>query len=235
MNRRYLVMLTVLLLQNAQSEDFVFSEVGQLVPKESGSGSVDTTVYAPTMRFPLKDAPAYANSQVYGVGGNFGPKGSQCDFRNFRYPWHDNFCETRAGRTNQACPTKYGHEGQDIRADTCKPDVRYAVAAENGRITKVGTYWVGMLGESGVYYSYLHMNPHRLSVAYGDSVVAGQNLGLVSDYLPDSHGTTTHLHFEIHASIVDSAGKPSLEVVSPYLSLAYAYQRLLKSTAEIAK
>src|SRR5258708_1506990 len=81
----------------AASPNFTYLPAGTLQPEKSGQGTHDNTLYAPSMRFPLKAAPAYANSQVYGIGGELGASGTQCDLRNFQYPWRDNFCERRPG------------------------------------------------------------------------------------------------------------------------------------------
>jgi murein DD-endopeptidase MepM/ murein hydrolase activator NlpD len=107
--------------------------------------------------------------------------------------------------------------------------MREAVATEEGRIIKIGPYWVGLLGKSGVYYSYLHMNPNRLFVKLDDQVSAGQTLGLVSDYMPGPHGTTTHLHFEIHIPVASADGGATFDIVEPYMSLVRSYQRLISS------
>jgi hypothetical protein len=95
------------------------------------------------LRFPLRDAPAFANSQSFNNWGD-------CDFTgrsprrvtrkdmpyvckvngrplvfnesrgaNYRYPWRDNFCEHRRFPVGQ-CPGGEGHQGQDIRPSFCK-------------------------------------------------------------------------------------------------------------------
>jgi hypothetical protein len=94
------------------------------------------------LRFPLADAPAFANSQSFNNWGD-------CDFTgrtrgahtkdapyackvngrplvfneaagpNYRYPWRDNFCEHRRFPVGQ-CPGGEGHQGQDIRPSFCK-------------------------------------------------------------------------------------------------------------------
>ena len=227
---RYFILLFLLGAPCIEADDFSFTPVGKLNPANSGHGRVDVNLYAPMMVFPIRRAPAYANSQVFGSGGSHGSVGSQCDTRNFQYPWHDNFCETRSGRTNPACPTGQGHEGQDIRPADCSPDTAEAIAAETGRISKIGPFWVGLVGDSGIYYSYLHLNPHRLAVKLGERVSSGDTIGYVSDYMNGPHGTTTHLHFEIHASIIDAkTGRATLQPVSPYFSLVEAYKRLLNA------
>jgi hypothetical protein len=125
---------------------FSYYPPGSLIPytglKPDLPGSADTTVYA-RLRFPMKDAPAFANSQSFNNWGD-------CDFTgrsprrvsakeapyeckvngrplvfdeggggNYRYPWRDNFCEHRHFPVGQ-CPGGEGHQGQDIRPSFCK-------------------------------------------------------------------------------------------------------------------
>lgn len=127
------------------SKDFTYYSPGFLIPdtglKKDVAGRPDYTVYA-RLRFPLKDAPAFANSQSFNNWGD-------CDFtgrsvrtprrkdqpysckvngqplvfnesagRNYSYPWRDNFCEHRHFFVGQ-CPGGEGHQGQDIRPSSC--------------------------------------------------------------------------------------------------------------------
>ncbi|MCI4663700.1 MAG: HYR domain-containing protein [Neomegalonema sp.] len=203
-----------------------FGPVGSLLPG-SGRGVVDRTVYAPGMRFPIERSPAYANSQVWGVGGFRGPRGGQCDKRNFRYPWRDNFCETRSG-SNSFCRGGRGHQGQDIRPGTCKKDKHWAVAVEDGTITHLGSYTVTLRGASGREYRYLHLNMRRLAIRRGQRVKRGQRIGLVSNFFGGTP-TTIHLHFEIRLVVQDSKGRVRKRFVPPYTSLVDSYKRLISS------
>ncbi|HWA89868.1 MAG TPA: M23 family metallopeptidase [Rhizomicrobium sp.] len=203
---------------------------GHLVPG-SGSGDAETTDWAPGMRFPIHDAPAYANSQVWGVGGTSGPAGGQGDVRNYSYPWHDDFCESR-GYATLMCPTGKGHQGQDIRPAKCcdaqghlLQDTFVVDAVENGRITSIGTYTVYLTGDSGRLYRYLHMDMKKLKVKTGEAVVRGQALGYLSNYFGSSV-TTFHLHFEIKAP-VKHGSSTVYTWVSPYNSLVKSYAKLL--------
>jgi len=126
------------------SKDFTYFSPGLLIPstglKKDLGGKPDYTVYA-RLRFPLKEAPAFANSQSFNNWGD-------CDFtgrtarprrkdqsysckvngwplvfnesapRNYSYPWRDNFCEHRNYYVGQ-CPGGEGHQGQDIRPSSC--------------------------------------------------------------------------------------------------------------------
>lgn len=129
---------------SAQSPDFTYAPAGKLIRNtgfKGNDGRPDPTVYA-RIRFPMAEAPAFANSQSFLNWGN-------CDFtgrtnhswrkaapyrcrvndkplvfdesaaENRSYPWRDNFCEHRRYFVGQ-CAGGEGHQGQDIRPATCK-------------------------------------------------------------------------------------------------------------------
>ncbi|MBI1682927.1 M23 family metallopeptidase [Caulobacter hibisci] len=202
-----------------------------VLPAGQGAGYLDRTVWAPAMCWPLQEA-GYPNSQVYGHGGGMGPGGGQCDGVNYALPWRDNFCEARS-RANPLCGgSGTGHQGQDIRPATCKKNQHWAVAAEPGIVTDIGSYTVTLVGSAAPHrtYRYLHMQMAALAVKEGDSVVAGQKLGKVANDFGGA-ATTIHLHFEIRAGLagVTTDGKPVTlnTFLPPYLSLAQAHQRKL--------
>ncbi|SFK63491.1 M23 family metallopeptidase [Caulobacter sp. UNC279MFTsu5.1] len=202
------------------------------IPAGQGSGYLDRTVWSPAMCWPLQDD-AFANSQVYGHGGGKGPAGTgQCDQANYSLPWRDTFCEARS-RDNPLCAGGgTGHQGQDIRPAACKKNQYWAVAAETGVITDIGSYTVTLTASAAPHrvYRYLHMQMAALAVKEGDTVAAGQKLGKVSN---DFGGTPTtiHLHFELRAGAAGATtdGKPVVlhTFLPPYMSLAEAYQRKL--------
>jgi murein DD-endopeptidase MepM/ murein hydrolase activator NlpD len=201
---------------------FTYNPPGQL--QAGGTGVTDPTIYAPGIRFPIENAPAYPNSQVWGDGGMNGPSGDQCDAVDYAYPWSDDFCEARSYST-PLCPSGSGHQGVDIRPSTCVAAVHPAVAAEDGVISQIGTYTVYLSGDSGRLYLYLHMQMDMLKVSVGDRVSRGQELGLVSNNFGSS-STTIHLHFEIKEPITLN-GQTITTNVAPYTSLVDAYKRLL--------
>jgi len=205
----------------AVGADFSYNPPGKLVAG-SGTGRVDTKVYAPGMRFPIEKAPAYANSQVWGVGGSAGPAGSQCDLKNFSYPWSDNYCETRSW-TMPLCPSGTGHQGQDIRAASCEKNVHSCVATVDGKITSIGTYSVYLTGNDGTVYRYLHMG--NVAVSTGMAVTKGQLMGKVSNEFGGTP-TSVHLHFDLKQNV---AGLGSV-FVPPYMSLVKAYEALVGPT-----
>ena len=128
----------------AQSADFTFHSPGDIIPGtgiHGQGGRADYTVYS-KMRFPLAQAPAYANSQSFMNWGDcdstgrigLGMEGVIPTYRcriggarlikdesagaNYAYPWRDNFCEHRFFTVGQ-CPGGLGHQGQDIRPSSC--------------------------------------------------------------------------------------------------------------------
>jgi len=203
-----------------------YTPAGKLYPNKSGKGRVgDNYIYAPNIRFPIESAPAYINSQVYGVGGMYGERGSLCDQRNYQYPWHDNYCESRSWGM-PLCPSGKGHQGVDIRTATCEKKKYYAVAVENGTITYIGKYSVSLRGITGRTYRYLHLDSRTLQVKRGQKIKRGQRIGLVSDNMGNTK-TSIHLHFDVKQTIV--ANGYSQRVFIPiYTSLVDAYKRLLR-------
>jgi hypothetical protein len=129
----------------AESTVFTYHSPGDLIPGtgfKRRSGVADYTVYS-KIRFPIADAPAFANSQSFMNWGNCeatgrsgaGSRGGVGAYRcrvsgqtliwdesaadNYSYPWRDNFCEHRYFFVGQ-CPAGLGHQGQDIRPASCK-------------------------------------------------------------------------------------------------------------------
>ena len=139
----------------AQSTVFTYHSPGDILSgtgfKRRG-GVADYAVYS-KLRFPLADAPAFANSQSfmnwgdcegtgrYGAGTRDGVRAYRCRVsgqtliadesaaENYSYPWRDNFCETRYFYVGQ-CPGGLGHQGQDIRPASCKQRIQGANRCE---------------------------------------------------------------------------------------------------------
>ena len=220
-----LLLLAALGAAQAQ-EEFTFNPPGELVG-ESGDGRDDDTVYIDGMRFPLESAPAYLNSQVYGNGGLFGPSGRECDEENYRYPWTDNFCESR-GYSMPLCPSGSGHQGQDIRPASCDKDQHWAVATVDGQIAHIGSYTVSLISEDGTQHRYMHLEPTSLLVKVGSRVQRGERIGRVSNHFVGGDGqtvpTTIHLHYDVQMNL-DGENV----YVPPYMSLVQAYESLLQS------
>jgi hypothetical protein len=139
----------------AASADFTYRSPGAIIPgtgMRGRGGRSDYTVYS-KMRFPIADAPAFANSQAFMNWGNcdmtgrigLGMLGRTPAYRcrvggselvmdesaggNYAYPWRDNFCEHRYFDVGQ-CPAGLGHQGQDIRPGSCKQRIEGANRCE---------------------------------------------------------------------------------------------------------
>ncbi|WLG66268.1 M23 family metallopeptidase [Pseudomonas brassicacearum] len=197
--------------------NFTYRPAGELV-SGSGQGVASPVNHAPGMRFPIESPPAYLNSQVWGVGGSHGPKGSWKNAANHTYPWRDTFCESRS-RATPICPAGKGHQGVDIRPEDWTPEKYWVVAAEDGVISDIGTYTV-TLQAKGTRYRYLHMKMSKLAVKVGQAVNRGDHLGYVSNDFDDT-STTMHLHFEMLQNL---SGKGWVHV-PPYQSLVIAYKK----------
>ncbi|MBC8073735.1 MAG: M23 family metallopeptidase, partial [Deltaproteobacteria bacterium] len=210
-------MIATLLSVLALAGEPFYAPVGELVPG-SGEGAADATVYAPGMRYPVRDAPSYPNSQVWGHGGNEGPGGSQCDVENYSYPWHDNYCESRSWDM-PLCPSGVGHQGQDIRASTCDAGAHPFVASRAGTVTSIGSYSVYVTADDGQRFDYLHGS--NIAVSEGQGVEREQLIGNVSNEFGGT-ATTVHLHFNIKQ---DVAGL-GFVFVNPYMSLVASYEEL---------
>ncbi len=220
-------------LTDIDGKVFSYLPVGDLLPN-SGPGFVDETVYRSDILFPTED-PVFLNSQVYRYGGGMGSvngmNGSQCDGRNYDYPWQDTFCEHR-DRNQPLCPGG-GHEGLDIRPHTCNKNAHWAVAVEDGRVIDVRRHWVTIQTADGTIYNYLHLNMSDLSVAEGQEIRKGDRIGKISNDFFKSDGTsvptTTHLHFEMYENYVAAPGDdPLFTKVNPYMTLVSAYDRKLR-------
>ncbi|MEM9965746.1 MAG: M23 family metallopeptidase [Asticcacaulis sp.] len=216
-----------------------------LLPAGSGSGYDDTRNWAPGICFPLADTPAYANSQVYRPGGSAVPSNpSQCAPENYAYPWIDNFCESRSW-VNPVCNSGKGHQGQDLRPKACTNNTYWAVAAEDGVITQMGSYTVALTADAPPYrvYRYLHLQNASLKVGLHDRVKRGQKIGKVSNNMGTSGGkpvyTTIHLHFEIRVSQSETLSDGTMlaenAFVPPYTALLDAYQRKLAGDCPVVE
>lgn len=210
------IFIVIVPTQELRAQQFTYDPPGTLEPN-SGTGRTGSKIFVPGLRFPIEKAPAFANSQVYRKGGFLGPSGGQCDSDNYTYPWRDNFCEKRS-RSTSMCPTGTGHQGQDIRPGTCDDSVHWAVAAEDGTISRTRGWVVSLVGDAtDVKHNYLHLNPNRLNVRVGQRVKRGDRIGLVSNYF-GSTPTTIHLHYELRS------GETPLPT---YTSLVSSYRNLL--------
>ncbi len=218
----------------AVSTVFTYYPPGQFM--RSGAkvkiGVVDYTVYA-RMRFPLADAPAFANTQFARSEGS--PQ-------NYLYPWRDNFCEPRAFFVGQ-CASGLGHQGQDIRPAYCKqrgpgarcePYQHDVVAVRDGMVMRAAgqqALYIAFNAENErVRVRYLHMSPKQLDadgMVSGRLVKEGEVVGKVGNFWYREAATTYHLHFDLQVPT-----RYGWVFVNPYMTLVAAYERLIRGRGE---
>ncbi|HLH91575.1 MAG TPA: M23 family metallopeptidase [Xanthobacteraceae bacterium] len=215
----------------APSPTFSYYAAGRLAPNtgyRGHGGSADDTVYA-NIRFPIAEAPAFANTQFFArrVAGGI-----------HAYPWRDNFCESRSFYLSQ-CPGGMGHQGQDIGAadcnsaslgdDRCSEHRNDVIAVRDGAILRAPgqeAVWLFVNTESEhIRFRYLHMRPKLLDAAAvfsGRTVKAGELIGQVGNYSGHENGTSYHLHFDVQVPT-----RWGWIYVNPYMTLVSAYERLI--------
>ncbi|HWP24809.1 MAG TPA: M23 family peptidase [Xanthobacteraceae bacterium] len=216
------------------SPTFTYYGPGKIFPGSgfrNAPGRADYTVYAP-MRFPLEEAPAYANSQIYRPRSGKGRDAST----EYAYPWRDNFCERRGFAVGQ-CPGGIGHQGQDLRPAPCREPLgndrcdpaHNLVAVRSGAIMRSpkqeAVYIVVNNANEHIRFRYLHMEPRKMdeeNLLSWRNVREGELIGQVSTYSKKENGTTYHLHFDIQVPT-----KYGWVFVNPYMTLVVAYERLI--------
>jgi len=219
------------------SHTFTYYGPGQILSGTGfggNSGRVDDTVYS-QIRFPLAEAPAYANTQTF-QRLNRTSRSDPDASPNYAYPWRDNFCERRGFQVSQ-CPAGIGHQGQDIRAPRCKPapgdggcEPRDKLVAVRGGVIlrspkQEAAYLIVNSANEHIRFRYLHMNPEKMdddNLLSGRRVYEGEVVGQVGNYSNKVGGTSYHLHFDIQVPTKDG-----WVFVNPYMTLVAAYERLI--------
>jgi murein DD-endopeptidase MepM/ murein hydrolase activator NlpD len=219
------------------SSSFSYYGPGQLLPGTTfrgRGGRTDYTVYS-QIRFPLAEAPAFANSQMF-QNRNRAPVPEPGVSPNYSYPWRDNFCERRGFEVGQ-CPAGVGHQGQDIRSPPCKPEPgqercerRDTIVAVRGGVIlrspmQEAAYLIVNTATEHVRFRYLHMHPRKMdedNVLSGRRVHEGEPIGEMGNYSKKEGGTSYHLHFDVQVPTKDG-----WVFVNPYMTLVAAYERLI--------
>lgn len=220
-----------------RSPTFTYYGPGQLLPNTSfrgRGGQADYTVYS-QIRFPVAEAPAYANSQMY-ERRNRSRTSDPNVSPNYSYPWRDNFCERRGFEVGQ-CPAGIGHQGQDIRTPLCRPEPGQSRCEQHDEIVAVrggvilrspkqeAAYLIVNSATEHIRVRYLHMHPDRMDedrLLSGRRVHEGEVIGLMSNYSKREGGTTYHLHFDVQVPT-----RHGWVFVNPYMTLVAAYERLI--------
>jgi hypothetical protein len=219
------------------SPTFNYHPPGRLLPGtgfRSHAGLADQTVYS-QIRFPLAEAPAFVNSQMFQKRNKPHTAGQDAS-PNHSYPWRDNFCERRGFPVGQ-CPGGVGHQGQDIRTPLCPSGptgegcsaARNIVAVRDGAILRrpkqEAVYLFVNTGTEHLRFRYLHMVPRKMdedNLLSGRRVHEGEVIAQVGNFNKKEAGTSYHLHFDIQVPTKDG-----WVFVNPYMTLVAAYERLI--------
>ena len=176
---------------------FLYKPAGTLV-SGSGTGRVDSKIYAPGMRFPIEKAPAYANSQVWGTRWQQRARRGSVRRRELQLPLVGQLLRD-AELDHAALPLRQGPpRARKFRAASCTKNVHSTSATTDGKISSIGTYSVYLTGNDGTVYRYLHMG--SVAVSTGATVKPGQLLGKVSNEFGGTP-TTVHLHFDLEQNV----------------------------------
>ena len=219
------------------SQSFGYYGPGQLLSGtgfRGQGGRQDYTVYS-QIRFPLADAPAYANTQLYQRRSRE-HAAELDDALGAVSSWRDNFCERRGFPVGQ-CPAGIGHQGQDIRPGPCKPPPGMERCTHHGDIVAVrdgvilrsprqeAAYLFVNSANEHIRFRYLHMSPRKMdadNLLSGRRVHEGEIIGEVSNFSMKEAGTSYHVHFDIQVPT-----KVGWVFVNPYMTLVAAYERLI--------
>ena len=221
------------------SPSFSFEQPGRLLPGTGFArrdGKADSTVYS-QIRFPLAEAPAFVNSQMFQARNKPRAAGH---LPNYAYPWRDNFCERRGFVVGQ-CPAGLGHQGQDIRPALCEPAAGQdrcpphdLVAVRDGAIMRSpkqeAVYLVVNTAHEHLRFRYLHMNPRKMDadeLLSGRLVHEGEIIAHMSNFHRREGGTSYHLHFDVQVPT-----RHGWVFVNPYMTLVAAYERLIGARGE---
>jgi hypothetical protein len=221
----------------AESPSFSYFAPGRLLPGtgfRGHDGRADRTVYS-QIRFPLLDAPAFVNSQLFQSRNRPIAPGHQ---PNYSYPWRDNFCERRGFPVGQ-CPAGHGHQGQDLRparcedgSVSCRP--HDLVAVRDGAIMRSpgqeALYLFVNTETEHLRFRYLHMDPRKMDrdgVLSGRRVREGEVIAEVSNFSKKEAGTSYHLHFDVQVPT-----RHGWVFVNPYMTLVASYERLIAARGE---
>ncbi|MCD7763879.1 MAG: M23 family metallopeptidase [Lachnospiraceae bacterium] len=128
---------------------------------------------------------------------------------------------------------KRGHEGTDLMPSADLAGVYPVVSMTDGVVEKIGWleqggYRIGIRSPGGGYFYYAHLDSYAQEFAVGDSVYAGEQLGLMGDSGYGKEGTVgqfaVHLHMGIYIRTNTGEGGDPLEEqsVNPYWVLRYA-------------
>ena len=126
----------------------------------------------------------------------------------------------------------YGHEGTDLMPDTNVSGVYPVLSMTDGVVEKIGWlekggYRIGIRSVHDVYFYYAHLDSYARDFQTGDTVRAGELLGLMGDTGYGQEGTRGKFDVHLHVGIyVRTEQIPEL-AVNPYWFLKFLEARKL--------
>ena len=241
------------------SAPFECMPAGSLIPTR-GTGDTRETVFVEHLRFPIENAPAYANSNFWRykagydqswpdhTGAPLGPSLSgieQCDDRNYSYPWQDTFCEERTAGAGgdpgtPACPNEEGHQGLDIRGPLCEQNDpgNKIVAVAEGHLVRIRPHYQKQEFQVGPVLfeaNYMHMEGREFEQPDLDASPSGIPLA-TGDRLGNigiigRDGTLTTRHLHFELyANVVVDGVPAYTPLPLYMTMVDSYRDLLAGT-----
>ncbi len=126
----------------------------------------------------------------------------------------------------------YGHEGTDLMPDTNVSGVYPVLSMTDGVVEKIGWlekggYRIGIRSVHDVYFYYAHLDSYARDFQPGDTVRAGELLGLMGDTGYGQEGTRGKFDVHLHVGIyVRTEQIPEL-AVNPYWFLKFLEARKL--------
>ena len=127
---------------------------------------------------------------------------------------------------------RYGHEGTDLMPDTNVSGVYPVLSMTDGVVEKIGWlekggYRIGIRSVHDVYFYYAHLDSYARDFQPGDTVRAGELLGLMGDTGYGQEGTRGKFDVHLHVGIyVRTEQIPEL-AVNPYWFLKFLEARKL--------
>ena len=229
-------------------KNFTYHSPG-IIEREGNTGVSARRIHYSDFTFPVIFDPSkqivVLNSQMYRPGGichhgscgtwDGGKEGDRCEASNYDYPWVDTFCEL-AGRTyaTNACPNKKGHQGLDIRLPTpvkgdksqyCRPGTWWSASPVDGEvISRTGAVVRIRDNQHRFIVVFRHMVPSSLAhLKPGDSVKAGDKIGLISGY--NNQGTKLYTPPHLHMEVLRNDARQ--DYIPAYTSMIVAYRKKL--------
>ncbi|MCD8074152.1 MAG: M23 family metallopeptidase [Lachnospiraceae bacterium] len=119
-----------------------------------------------------------------------------------------------------------GHEGTDLIPAENLSGVYPVISMTDGVVEKVGWleqggYRIGIRSTSGGYFYYAHLDSYAQEFEVGDSVDAGERLGLMGDSGYGEEGTRGMFAVHLHLGIYIRTGQSEELSVNPYWVLRY--------------